>query len=122
MPYGEHTTHIVVSSSCKNASEDYPQIGYRSEFGSHDGTEDGTRTCDVQELNHENLPRGKYYKVNAVGLGHGRRNTIVGTKNSLHESTVEQVTTYKSHKTQYKRNHLSLAIFDKILCKSSVFI
>ena len=52
----QHTAQIVVRSTCKDTSEDNPEIGSRSELGTHDGTKDRSSTCNVQELYHENLP------------------------------------------------------------------
>ena len=56
MTYGEHTTQVVVDGTSEDTAKDNPQIGHRTELGTHNGTEDGTRTCDIQKLNHEDLP------------------------------------------------------------------
>ena len=54
-----HGTH-------EDAAEDYPQVGGRAEENAHDGTEDGTRTRDVQELNEVNAPGGHGDVIDSV--------------------------------------------------------
>ena len=111
---GEHAAKIIVNSTGKDTSKDNPQIGRRTELGSHDSTEDGARSCDVQELNHENLPGRQHDVINTIGLSYGRRRSVVGAKHLLYETTIEKVAQNKSQKTQNKRYHI---VFLNIFCK-----
>ena len=58
----------------------------------HDGTEDGSCTSNIQKLNHENLPVRKGNKVNPVGFCYSGSNTIVGTKHVGNKTTIKQIT------------------------------
>ena len=64
----KHTAEIVVNRTSENTAKDNPQIGNRTKLRTHDGTEDGTRTGNVKELDHENLPVGKHDVIKSVGL------------------------------------------------------
>ena len=90
--HGEHARQVVVGGSCKDTAEDNPQISRRTELRTHDGTEDRSRTGNVKELNHENLPVGKHDVVKSVCLGNGGRHTVIWSKHPFHEATVEQIT------------------------------
>ena len=105
MTHGEHATEIVVNCSGKDASKDNPQVGCRSELSTHDGTKDGARSRNVQELNHKHLPVGKNDVVQAVSLSHSRSNTVVRAKHVGHKSTIKQITQNKSNEAQRKCNH-----------------
>ena len=72
-----HRGQIVVNCTRKDTAEHNPQVGCRSELGTHDGTEDGTQTCNVEELDHVDLPSGHGDIVDAVLLGVGRRFAIL---------------------------------------------
>ena len=87
-----------MDGSGEDTAEDNPQIGHRTELGTHDGTEDRTRTSDVQKLNHKNLPGGKHHEIDAIGLCHSRRHTVIWPEDAFHETSVEQITQHKSHK------------------------
>ena len=92
----QHAGKVVVRGSCKDAAEDNPQIGDRAELGTHDGTEDGTRTGNVQELNHKDLPVGKDNIVNTIGLGNSRSDAIVRGYYFLNEAPIEHITKQQS--------------------------
>ena len=51
MSQGEHAAHVVVNCSCKDTTQYDPQISSRSVLSAHNGTEDGTGTGYVKELN-----------------------------------------------------------------------
>ena len=89
-----------MGSTGKDTAQHYPQIGHRTELGSHDGPEDGACSSDVQELYHENLPVGKHDIVYTVSLGHGWCYTVVRTEHTLHETSIEQITQKQSQQAQ----------------------
>ena len=57
--HGEHAHEIIVNGTGKDTTQHNPQIGHRTELGTHDGTKDRTGTGNVQELNHKDFPVGK---------------------------------------------------------------
>ena len=90
--HGEHAAQIVVDGSSEDAAEDNPQIGRRTELRAHDGTEDGPRARDVEELDHEDLPSGHHDVVQPIGLADGGRHAVVGAEYALNKAAVEDVT------------------------------
>ena len=88
----QHPAEIVMHGSAEDAAQHDPEVGRRAELRAHDGPEDGPRTGDVQELDHEDLPRGHGDEIDAVRLGDGGRGTRrVRTEHPLYELAVEQV-------------------------------
>ena len=105
MTHGEHTGQIVMHGSRKDASQHNPQIRSRAELGTHDGTEDGTQSRNVEELNHEYLPSGHRDIVHSVGLGQGGRLAVIRTEDPLHDTTVEKITGNQRQQTKGKCYH-----------------
>ena len=91
MAYGKHAAHIVVDSTCKDASEDNPQIGHRTKLGSKNGSKDRACAGNVQELNHEHFPVGHGDEVNTIGLGHGWGRAVVRTKHLFDELSIDEI-------------------------------
>ena len=89
--HGEHTTEVVVHRTGKDAAQHNPQIGSRSELCSHDSTEDRTRTSDVQELDHEDLPPGENDIIHTVGFRHSWSHSVVRTENLLNKPAIDHV-------------------------------
>ena len=67
-----HRGQIVMHSAGEDAAKDDPQIGSGSELGTHDGTEDGSKAGDVEELHHIDLPRRHRNIIHTILLGIGR--------------------------------------------------
>ena len=107
----EHTCEIIMDGTCEDTTEHDPQIGGRTELGTHDGTEDGTRACDVKELDHENLPIWKYNVIKPVGFCYSGRHTVIRSEDTLHKASIEQITQHKSNQAQQKCNHF-LSVFE----------
>ena len=102
----QHPAEVVVHGAAEDAAQHDPQVGRRAELGAHDGAEDGPRSRDVQELDHEHLPGGKGNVVDAVGLGDGRRLPGgVRPENALHELAVEQVSEDERDDADEEGNH-----------------
>ena len=76
----------------EDTAKDNPQITGRAELGTHDGSENGARSCDVQELDHEHPPGGHLDKVHAVGLGDGGREARgIRTEHPVHKGSVKDI-------------------------------
>ena len=91
MSQGEHAAHVVVNCSCKDTTQYDPQISSRSVLSAHNGTEDGTGTGYVKELNHEDLPIGQYDKVHAVGFRNGRCNPVIGSEYFFDKTSIDKI-------------------------------
>ena len=105
MAHGEHAREVVVGGSGKDAAEDDPQIGRWTKLRAHDGTKDGARAGNVEKLDHEHLPIGHGNIVQPVGLRHGRSHPVVGDKDALHETSINNVAQDKGHQTDQKSYH-----------------
>ena len=91
MAHGQHAAQEIVGSTGKDTAKDNPQVGHRAELGTHDSSEDGACTGNIQKLNHEHLPRRKHDVVKTVGLGYGGRHTVIGPKHPFHEAAIEKI-------------------------------
>ena len=101
----EHAAHEVVHRAGKDASQHNPQVAGRAKPHAHDGTKDGSRARNVQELDHEHLPGGQYHIIHAVGHPHGRCLAVVGAHHALHYRAVNQVAQHQGHKANHKTYH-----------------
>ena len=93
--------------SCEDTPEDNPQISHRSVPGTHNSTEDRTRSCNVEELNHEDFPTRQYHKVDPIGFGHCRRRAVIRTEHMRHKLSIKKVTQYKGDQTNNETDHFS---------------
>ena len=75
----------------KDTSENNPEISHRTIPSAHDSTENRTRTSDIEELNHKDLPTRKHHEIYAVRLGDGRRRTVVRTECACYKLSVNHV-------------------------------
>ena len=89
---GQHPGEIVVDGPGENAAEYDPQIGGGTEFGSHDGSEDGPRSRDIEELDHKDPPAWHLDIVDAVRLfDGGRRLGGIRPENLFCKFSVKQI-------------------------------
>ena len=108
MAHGQHTAHIVVYGTGENAAEDDPQIAGRAEFGAHDGAEDGTRSRNVQELDHIHLPGGHDDEIHSIGFGDSRRGPFgIRSEHPIHKSTVQNIAQNQGDNADDKTKHYS---------------
>ena len=76
----------------KDAAEDDPQVGGGTEENTHYGAEDGTRACNIQELNEIDAPRRHRDVVHAVLQAVGGRLAVgLHAKNFFHKNSVEEI-------------------------------
>ena len=100
--HGQHATQIVMGSTRKDTTKHNPKISHRTELGTHDSTKDRACTGNVQELNHKNLPVGKYHKVQSVRFCDGWRRTVIRSEHPFHKASIEQIAQDKSHQAHTK--------------------
>ena len=99
-----------MGSTCKDTAEDNPQIGGRTELGTHDSTEDRTGARNVQKLNHENLPRRKKNVIHSIVYTQRWSNTIIRSEDLLNKFTVKQIAEYQEYKANTKCYHFTLML------------
>ena len=88
--------------SGKDAAEHYPKIARRTELGTHNGSEDRSSACNVEELDEKHFPVWHYNKVNAIGIGDCRCKPVVGGKHLLHEFAVGEIAYDKQNEANCK--------------------
>ena len=71
VPDGKHSGKVVVNSTGEDGTKHDPEKGGGPEEGSHDGAENRSEACNVQELYKEDLVPGKLHIIDAVGSGQG---------------------------------------------------
>ena len=107
MPQRQHSSKVIVYCAGKNTTQNYPQVCRGSELGTHYGAEDRAGSCDVKELDHEDLPSGQGDVVYAVGLAYGRGNAVlVRAEDFVYELAVNQVTQHKCDYAEKERYHM----------------
>ncbi len=89
---GEHACKVVMHRTCKDGSESDPQENDRAPLSTLHGAEDRAKACDVQQLDHEELPGGKNDIVNTVVDGHSRGLPVVRRKRCIDKFAVGKVT------------------------------
>ena len=113
MPDRQHARQIVVYGTREDTAEHNPEIGRRAELGAHDRTENRTRPGNIQELDHENLPRGQHDIVYPIGFGDSRRGPVVGPEHTFNESTVKKIAGHQGRQGKDKRNHRRRILLQK---------
>ena len=101
----KHSCKIVVHRPGKNTTEHYPQIGCRTEFRSHDCTEDRSQACDIQELYHKDFPRRQRDIVHPVGFGNSRSLAVVRSEYVFYKASVDEITCNQRQQAERKCNH-----------------
>ena len=93
VPHREHAREIVVHRPRKHGSKNDPHERDGPPQRSGNGTEDGTQTGNIQELNKENAPPGHRNEVDPVTHGYGRgRPPGVGFHQPFQVSGIKNVT------------------------------
>ena len=81
-----------MDSTHEDATKDNPQVGGRTKENTHDGTEDRTRSGDVQELNQIDAPRGHRDIIGTVLQAvRGSLTLRLRTKRALYKTAVKEV-------------------------------
>ena len=106
----EHTTHIIVHGSCKDTSEDNPQISHRTIPRTHDGSKNWSSTRNIEKLNHKDFPTRQHHEVDTVGFGHCRRRAVVRTEHMRHKLSIKKIAQNKGHQTDDETDHFLLLL------------
>ena len=89
---GKHPRKVIMHRARENASEHYPEVGRRPELGTHDSAEDRPRARDIQELDHEHLPRGHWDEIHPVRLADRRCGPVrIRSEDPVYEFSVKRV-------------------------------
>ncbi len=91
MTHGHHAAHVVVNSTGEDGTEDDPQVDDGAEQRAVQSTKDGAQTCDVQQLDQEQLPLGHNNEVNTVVDADSGGLTVVRTEDLVYMLAIEDV-------------------------------
>ena len=105
MALRNHAHHVVVDRTAEDGTEDYPQEHDRSETGTHQGSEDRARTCDVQKLDQICFPGLHRDIVHSVLQAIGRSLSLIRGEDLLHKSSVDEIACNQYGKGSQKRYH-----------------
>ena len=89
----------------KDGAKADPQKDHGTPEGALQGTEDGAKACDIQQLNQEELPLGKHHVVNAIVDGDSRSFTVVGSEDVFHQFAIGEITDDQKGQAQKETDH-----------------
>ena len=95
-----HTGEIVVDRTGKDGAEGDPQEHHGTPQSTLQSTKDGAQTCNVQQLDEEQLPLGHHNVVNAIVDAHSRSFAVVRSERVVHDLTIDKVAYDQKRQTQ----------------------
>ena len=84
----------------KDGAEGDPQEHHGTPQSTLQCTKDGAQTCNVQQLDEEQLPLGHHNVVNAIVDAHSRSFTVVRSERVVHDLTIDKVAYDQKRQTQ----------------------
>ena len=102
----DHAGEIVVDGTSEDATQHDPKEGSCAELSAHDGTDDGTYTSNVQELNQEDTPRLHRHVVDTIGHSDGRGGALrVDAEDLLDKLSVYKIAENEDGQSDKESNH-----------------
>ena len=95
-----HTGEVVMHATCKDGAEGDPQEHHGAPQSTLQCTEDGTQTCNVQQLDQEQLPLGHHNVVNTIVDAHSRRFTVVRAERVVNDLAIDKVADDQERQTE----------------------
>ena len=87
----DHAGQVVMHAASEDGTKDDPEIDARAPDGAAEGTEDRAEACDVQELDHEDLPCRQRDVVDAVVMTNGRRGPVRRAEDMLDDLAIGEI-------------------------------
>ena len=87
-------------TTCKDGAEGDPQEHHGTPQSTLQCTKDGAQTCNVQQLDEEQLPLGHHNVVNAIVDAHSRSFAVVRSERVVHDLTIDKVAYDQKRQTQ----------------------
>ena len=84
----------------KDGAEGDPQEHHGTPQSTLQSTKDGAQTCNVQQLDEEQLPLGHHNVVNAVVDAHSRSFTVVRAKGVVNDLAIDKVADDQERQTE----------------------
>ena len=94
-----------MNTSSQDCSEYNPQVYGGSPEGTRNGTENRTKTCNVQQLNQEDSPSCHGNEVNSVVNSNSGCGAIIWLENFFYECTVYEVSNDQDCNANQEGNH-----------------
>ena len=95
-----HAGEVVMYAAGKDGAEGDPQEHHGTPQSTLQCTKDGAQTCNVQQLDEEQLPLGHHNVVNAIVDAHSRSFAVVRSERVVHDLTIDKVADDKERQTQ----------------------
>ena len=95
-----HTGEVVMHTTCKDGAEGDPQEHHGTPQSTLQCTKDGAQTCNVQQLDEEQLPLGHHNVVNAVVDAHSRSFAVVRSERVVNDLAIDKVADDQERQTE----------------------
>ena len=102
---GDHAGQVVVHGAGENSTDDDPEEYDRAPQSAGDSAEYRAEAGDVQQLDHEYLPRGQRYVVDAVFVGDGRGRLVGRLEYGFNKFAVDHKPDDQYEQADKKCNH-----------------
>ena len=95
-----------MNAAGENGTEGDPQEYHGAPQSTAQSAEDGAKACDIQQLDHKQLPLRQNHIVHAIVDPNSGSLAVVGTKGILYDLAVEEVTQDQDDQAEQKAKHL----------------
>ena len=86
-----HAGQVIMHAACEDGTKDNPEIDARAPDGAAKRTENRAEACDVQELDHEDLPCRQRDVVDAVVMTNGRCGPVRRAEDMLDDLAIGEI-------------------------------
>ena len=86
-----HAGQVVMHAACEDGTKDNPEIDARAPDGAAKRTEDRAEACDIQQLDHEDLPCRQRDVVDAVVMTNGRCGPVRRAEDMLDDLAIGEI-------------------------------
>ena len=94
-----------MNSTREYSAEHNPDEASRAKLGTHDSSEDRTKSGNIEKLYQVELPGGQLDVVDAIIARSGRRRAVIRSKNAVHISAIEPISHNQSKQSYRESNH-----------------
>ena len=95
-----HAGEVVMHAAGKDGAEGDPQEHHGAPQSTLQCTKDGSQTCDVQQLDEEQLPLGHHNVVNAIVDAHSRSFAVVRSERIVNDLAIDKVADDQERQTE----------------------
>ena len=95
-----HAGEVVMHAAGKDGAEGDPQEHHGAPQSTLQCTKDGSQTCNVQQLDEEQLPLGHHNVVNAIVNAHSRSFAVVRSERIVNDLAIDKVADDQERQTE----------------------